>query len=97
MKALNGAHDVCPQCGKPMVVRFGKSVKFLGCSGYPDCKYTKPLEGESAPVLTERLCPTCGKPMLQRMSKRGPFLGCSGYPNCKTTMDFESARASEDA
>ena len=92
MKALKGVEtdDICPQCGKPMVVRFSKSGKFLGCSGYPECKYTKPREGESAPALTEHMCPTCGKPMLQRMSRRGPFLGCSGYPDCKTTMNFDA-------
>ena len=92
MKALKGVEtdDICPQCGKAMVVRFSKSGKFLGCSGYPECKYTKPREGESAPALTEHMCPTCGKPMLQRMSRRGPFLGCSGYPDCKTTMNFDA-------
>jgi DNA topoisomerase-1 len=93
MKALKGAEtdEVCPQCGKPLVVRFSKAGRFLGCSGYPDCKYIKPREGESreGPVVTEHMCPECGKPMLQRMGKRGPFLGCSGYPECKTTMNFD--------
>jgi DNA topoisomerase-1 len=94
MKSLKGAEtdEICPLCGKPMVVRYSKSGKFLGCSGYPECKYTKPREGDSreAPALTEHLCPECGKPMLQRMGKRGPFLGCSGYPDCKTTMNFDA-------
>lgn len=81
----------CPQCGKPLVIRYSKKVgrQFAGCSGYPECKYTKPGEGETAPVMTEHACPTCGKPMLQRMGRRGPFLGCSGYPECKTTMNFD--------
>jgi DNA topoisomerase-1 len=86
----------CPQCGKPLVVRFSQKAggKFLGCSGYPECKYIKPREGEAArpaPVVTEHLCPECGKPMLQRMGRRGPFLGCSGYPDCKTTMNFDDS------
>jgi len=93
MKAVKGVEtdEICALCGKPLVVRFSKLGKFLGCSGYPDCKYTKPSEGESreAPVITEHMCPECGKPMLQRMGKRGPFLGCSGYPDCKTTMNFD--------
>jgi DNA topoisomerase-1 len=92
MQALKGAEteEKCPQCGKPLVVRFSKSGKFLGCSGYPECKYIKPREGMEAPVETEHKCPECGKPMLQRMGRRGPFLGCSGYPECKTTMNFDA-------
>ena len=87
--------EKCPQCGKPLVIRYSRKTgsRFLGCSGYPECKYTKAGEGEQAreaPVQTEHLCPECGKPMLQRMGRRGPFLGCSGYPECKTTMNFDA-------
>jgi len=97
----------CPQCGKALVWRYTKKTgrKFLGCSGYPECKYTQPGEGAAAregPVLTEHMCPECGKPMMQRMGRRGPFLGCSGYPDCKTTMNLDpegkpvlSSRATE--
>ncbi len=97
MQSLKGAKtdEVCPQCQKPMVIRYSKKTgsKFLGCSGYPECSYTKPGEGEAgreAPVLTEHACPTCGKPMIQRMGTRGPFLGCSAYPECRTTMNFDA-------
>lgn len=96
MPAVRGVEtdEKCPKCTKPLVVRFSKkSGKFLGCSGYPECKYIKPREGEAArpePVETEHKCPECGKPMIQRMGKRGPFLGCSGYPECKTTMNFDN-------
>jgi DNA topoisomerase-1 len=95
MEALKGKEsgETCPQCGKPLVSRYGKRGAFLGCSGYPDCKYTKPGEGEPSrepPVPTDHVCPECGKPMLQRMGRRGPFLGCSGYPDCKTTMNFDA-------
>jgi DNA topoisomerase-1 len=95
MQTVRGAEteEKCPQCGKPLVVRYSKAGRFLGCSGYPECKYIKPREGEparEAPVETEHACPECGKPMLQRMGRRGPFLGCSGYPECKTTMNFDA-------
>jgi DNA topoisomerase-1 len=96
MPAVKGVEtgENCPNCGKPLVVRYSKVAgKFLGCSGYPDCKYIKPREGEAArpaPVETEHVCPNCGKTMVQRMGKRGPFLGCSGYPDCKTTMNFDA-------
>jgi DNA topoisomerase-1 len=96
MAAVKGKEtgETCPQCGKPLVLRYSKTGRqFVGCSGYPDCKFTKPGQGENgkqAPVETEHPCPTCGKPMLQRMGRRGPFLGCSGYPDCKTTMNFDA-------
>jgi DNA topoisomerase-1 len=96
MPAMKGIEtgESCPECGKPLVVRYSKKTgrKFVGCSGWPECKYIKPGgdDGRPAPVLTEHLCPTCGKPMLQRTSKRGPFLGCSGYPECKTTMNLDA-------
>jgi DNA topoisomerase-1 len=98
MEAVKGVEtgEACPKCGKPLVTKFSTKVKgnqFIGCSGYPECKYIKPREGEAArpePVETEHLCPTCGKPMLLREGQRGPFLGCSGYPECKTTMNFDA-------
>jgi DNA topoisomerase-1 len=94
MEAVKGVEtgESCPKCGKALVERFSKKTgtKFVGCSGYPDCKYIKPGEGEAEPKVTEHLCPNCGKPMIERMSRRGPFLGCSGYPDCKTTMNFDA-------
>ncbi|HXG10392.1 MAG TPA: type I DNA topoisomerase [Gemmataceae bacterium] len=97
MPAMKGIEtgEKCPECAKPLVVRFSKKTgrKFIGCSGWPECKYIKPgedEEGRPAPMTTEHACPTCGKPMLQRMGPRGPFLGCSGYPECKTTMNLDA-------
>jgi len=97
MEALRGVEtgEKCPKCEKALVERFSKKTgkKFVGCSGWPECTYIKPGEGEEArpePVLTEHACPTCGKPMIQRMGSRGQFLGCSGYPECKTTMNFDT-------
>jgi DNA topoisomerase-1 len=96
MQTVKGAEtdEKCPQCQKPLVVRYSKKrgSSFLGCSGYPECTYTKPQGGEArpAPVETEHKCPTCGKPLIQRMGSRGPFLGCSGYPECRTTMNFDA-------
>jgi DNA topoisomerase-1 len=86
--------EMCPKCGKPLVVNYSKKTgrEFVGCSGFKEgCKYIKPGEGEEArpePIPTEHVCPTCGKQMLQREGPRGPFLGCSGYPDCKTTMNI---------
>ncbi|HEV3116793.1 MAG TPA: type I DNA topoisomerase [Gemmataceae bacterium] len=86
--------EKCPQCGKPLVFRYSRKTgsKFLGCTGYPECTYTKGSNGEAreGPIPTEHKCPTCGKPLVQRMGSRGPFLGCSGYPECRTTMNFDN-------
>ena len=82
--------ETCEQCGKPMVVRRGRRGRFLGCSGYPRCRNTRPLRGQAgepkaraAAVATDRTCPDCGKPLLIRRGSRGSFLGCSGYPKCR--------------
>lgn len=69
---------VCEECGKPMVIKIGPYGKFLGCSGFPDCKFTKKIV-----VETKGSCPKCGKKMLAKKSKKGkPFYGCEDYKNC---------------
>jgi DNA topoisomerase-1 len=73
---------MCPECGKPMALRNGKTGKFYGCTGYPDCKTTKPYLD---PKQKTKDCPECGKPMILRNGKSGKFWGCTGYPDCKHT------------
>jgi len=83
----------CPLCGKPMLARQGRFGKFLGCSGYPECKHTidvapdgtqvaAPVEGKAS----DTLCEKCGKPMVAKRGRYGTFLGCSGYPECKNIV-----------
>nr|PZN57076.1 MAG: type I DNA topoisomerase [Chloroflexota bacterium] len=75
----------CPVCGKPLVIRYGRFGKFIGCSDYPNCKHTEPL--------LERMgisCPVCGEKhggeLVIRRSRRGKtFYGCSRYPDCEFT------------
>jgi DNA topoisomerase I len=70
--------EICPNCGKPMAVKTGRFGKFLACTGYPDCKTTKPYK-----IKTGVKCPVCGKELVQRISKKKKiFYGCSGYPDC---------------
>jgi DNA topoisomerase-1 len=82
--------EKCPQCEKPLVVRVGRRGPFRACTGYPECRYAAPLEGEAAArpqsQATDEQCPECGKPMLRRSGRRGQFLGCSGYPACRHTQ-----------
>lgn len=77
--ATEEIQEPCPTCGNPLVVRFGRFGKFISCSTYPDCKYTRPfvnkLEGIS--------CPKDGGNVIMRKTKKGrPFYGCSNYPKC---------------
>jgi DNA topoisomerase I len=71
----------CDECGRPMQVRFGRFGKFLGCSGYPECKAVQPL---FKPIPTGITCLACGVGELyERRSKRGnAFFSCNRYPEC---------------
>ncbi len=76
---------VCEKCGRPMVVKHGRFGAFLACSGYPECKTTKPLGlGISCPREG------CGGEIVERRSKRGKvFYGCSNYPNCSVVFNYK--------
>ena len=68
----------CEKCGKNMVVKEGRFGKFLGCSGYPECSHTRPID-------TGVKCPAegCKGFLCERKSRRGRvFFGCSTYPDC---------------
>ena len=85
-----GATDqACPQCGKPLLERWGRYGKFLACSGYPDCKYTQDGggngRGRTAEVVPGQVCEQCGKPMVIKEGRYGKFMACQGYPDCKNT------------
>ena len=78
--------EVCDQCGQPMVIRWGRRGRFLACSGYPQCRNTRPVEGDGEPLpAVEETCPECGSPMVAKLSRYGPFLSCSRYPQCQGT------------
>ena len=68
----------CELCGKPMVIKQGRFGNFAACTGYPECKNTKPI------LKTIGVsCPACGKDIVSRKGKSGRvFYGCSGYPDC---------------
>jgi len=70
--------EVCPKCGSKLVVRIGKFGKFLSCSTFPKCDFTKPyLEEIGIP------CPKCGGQIILRKTRKGrKFYGCSNYPKC---------------
>lgn len=78
----------CPKCDSQLHVKQSRTGKFLGCSNYPKCKYTEPLE---KPVDTGITCPTCGKgTLLKKKSRYGKFFySCSTYPTCKFTLSHQ--------
>ena len=77
--------EVCPNCGKPMVIKNGRYGKFEACSGYPECKYIKPKE--KAPKVEVCDCPKCGGKIVERKTKRGKvFYGCGNFPKCKVAV-----------
>lgn len=80
--------EICELCGKPMVIKMGRYGKFLACTGYPECKNTKPINNKDyePPELAKKIdekCPECGNPLVVRTGKYGQFIGCSNYPKCK--------------
>jgi len=85
----------CKDCGKPMLKRWSRNGPFLGCSGYPECRFTMPLDSEGKPAErpkpeeTDEKCEKCGSPMVIRTGRHGRFMACSGYPKCKNTRSLE--------
>ncbi len=82
-KQVQATEEACPTCGRPMVIRWGRRGRFLACSGFPECRTTRPLEGEEeAPQPTDETCHECGAPMVIKAGRFGKFLACSRYPEC---------------
>ena len=78
---------VCEECGRNMVIKWGRNGRFLACPGYPECKNTKPLE-EQGTVETDEVCDQCKSPMVVKTGRYGRFLACSGYPDCKSVKPY---------
>ncbi|MBM3246671.1 MAG: DNA topoisomerase I, partial [Candidatus Omnitrophica bacterium] len=72
--------EICDECGKPMIIKWGRKGKFLSCSDYPRCKNSKSITtGVKCPE------PGCGGELIERRSRRGFFYGCSNFPKCTFT------------
>lgn len=88
--------EACPKCGKHLTLRLGKRGKFVGCSAYPECDYTRNLDGEVKPdepvVVEGRVCPKCESPLHIKSGPYGKFIGCSGYPKCKFIEPLEKPK-----
>jgi DNA topoisomerase I len=80
-----GAEEYCENCGRPMVLKKGRFGTFFACTGYPDCKTTKPIGGpqKKADQPLDEKCPQCGNHLVLKSGRFGEFTACSNYPNCK--------------
>lgn len=80
--------EKCPKCGAPLSIRLGRRGRFIGCTAYPECDYTRSMdetkEESLAPSVVEgRMCAECNSPLVIRHGRFGKFIGCSNYPKCK--------------
>lgn len=105
MQSLKGglpADLPCPECGKPLLIKFGKAGAFLACSAYPECRYTSNFarteDGKVEAVAQEKpqyekvgQCPRCGKDLVIKKSRTGSrFIACTGYPACDYAAPFST-------
>ncbi|HXF36254.1 MAG TPA: type I DNA topoisomerase [Actinomycetota bacterium] len=79
---------LCPEEGREpgrLVVKLGRHGKFIGCRNYPECRYTRDLDGQERPEpeVLDEACPECGRPLARKFGRYGPFVGCTGYPECR--------------
>lgn len=85
--------EACPDCGSKLSIRLGRNGRFVGCTNYPECKYTRNLkdDGPQAPpeIVEGRTCPKCDSPLVIKAGRYGKFIGCSGYPGCKHIEPLE--------
>ena len=94
--------ETCPDCGSPLVYRVGRYGKFISCSAFPKCKYTRQMDGKEKekPEPTGRTCPECGTgELLKRKSRYNTyFYGCSNFPKCHymETLDGEKIVSKKD-
>ena len=84
--------EKCPKCDSQLSIRLGRNGRFVGCTNYPDCDYTRNLNDDGSsnePQEVGRDCPDCGKPLIFKQGRYGKFIGCSGYPDCKHIEPLE--------
>jgi DNA topoisomerase I len=86
--------EACPKCGGQLSIRLGRNGRFIGCTNYPECDYTRDLnpdkaEAEAPELVEGRACPLCSSPLEIKRGRYGKFIGCSAYPTCKHIEPLE--------
>lgn len=82
----------CPECGEPLIYKWGRRGKFISCSGFPECKHAEP-------ITTGIPCPKegCDGEVVKRRSRRGSFYGCTKYPDCDFVSNTKPKESDETA
>jgi len=86
--------EKCPDCGGPLSIRLGRNGRFIGCTNYPECAYTRNLgkdagASDESNVVEGRTCPLCASPLVLKAGRYGKFIGCSAYPKCRHIEPLE--------
>ncbi len=86
--------EKCPECEKPLSIRLGRNGRFIGCTDYPTCSYTRNLnddgtEATTPEIVEGRSCPKCESDLVIKKGRYGKFIGCSAYPKCKHIEPLE--------
>jgi DNA topoisomerase-1 len=76
------SEEICPECGKALVIKEGRFGRFKACSGFPECKYKQGMDKKETKLLDET-CPECNSQLVLREGRYGTFTACSNYPQCK--------------
>jgi DNA topoisomerase I len=86
--------EKCPECDSPLSIRLGRNGRFIGCTNYPECSYTRNLNDDGTQanepeVVEGRNCPKCESQLVIKTGRYGKFIGCSNYPACKHIEPLE--------
>jgi DNA topoisomerase-1 len=87
---------ICPVCGGPMIIKLGRTGKFLSCKKFPECIGARKIDGTEleGPRETGETCPQCGKgKLIEREGRFGKFIACANYPKCKYVKTSEEEEA----
>ena len=85
--------DLCPECGEPLLYRQGRYGRFIGCSGFPKCRYSAPIP---IPGVT---CPECGGAVIQKRTRKGrTFYSCANWrPDDEMACQWSTWKLPEEA
>lgn len=94
--------EICPKCkAHQLQIKFGKRGRFIACSGYPDCDYTRNVNetaeeaakaAEEPTIVEGRSCPKCDGQLVYKRGRYGKFIGCANYPKCKYIEPLEKPK-----
>jgi DNA topoisomerase-1 len=91
--------EKCPKCSNTLSIRLGRSGRFIGCDGFPECDYTRSLDdvnnNAAAAITIDHQCPLCSKDLLIKHGRYGKFIGCTSYPDCKHIEPLEKPESTE--